>query len=473
MIPLIRETQEQRPSTDRLEGESSNESVVAEEVITLANKERDSKSLEGRVTGGAHIVTFKPSDVLADGFVRVTLKSNDSKGTVRTIELEKKDKEGNRIPDDERQERVTQKFAELKCLLGLGKKDRVNYNVTQHILILLDRSGSGFKSYDLYSAKDLLRLSKKCNVDEIIQELAEIRKQLTGKECLGVEVEKYPVFLQDYMGRVDGSTPFDYSPTKSISHRNLPTIVKEQHNRIQMHRCSVIERLKIEIESKEASLEELNPTSQQSISAEDRESLKKEIAELINLWEEVNAVKDDVMLSVLQGVRGYGHLSEGLTDEAYNNNLALVAKHVADETLKRIASKKGTTEEQRDYATGVGGLVFHLFQKPDSQTSVRPIMTKFMQSRGLFIMPKSTRAEDFLLHHGLNIDSESSRQYHGNALHNEVLLQAMAVSEEIISLDPADRKKDEMSLKERLEERIEIDDGQIKILEEDGTITIL
>ncbi|MGE3715630.1 MAG: hypothetical protein AB7G16_03740, partial [Simkaniaceae bacterium] len=140
----------------------------------------------------------------------------------RNITLEKKGKGEEMVADTERQERVTQKFAQLKSLLCLGERENgqpkapASYSVTWHMITVFEQDGEGHtisKTYDLSKKEDVVRLIESrggdaSDVDHIMEQLSSIRETLTTKEYLGAEVGKFPTIAHDYMGNMDGVSPY-------------------------------------------------------------------------------------------------------------------------------------------------------------------------------------------------------------------------------------------------------------------------
>jgi len=140
----------------------------------------------------------------------------------RNITLEKKGEGEEMVADTERQERVTQKFAQLKSLLCLGARENgqpkapASYSVTWHMITVFEQDGEGHtisKTYDLSKKEDVVRLIESrggdaSDVDHIMEQLSSIRETLTTKEYLGAEVGKFPTIAHDYMGNMDGVYPY-------------------------------------------------------------------------------------------------------------------------------------------------------------------------------------------------------------------------------------------------------------------------
>lgn len=140
----------------------------------------------------------------------------------RNITLEKKGEGEEMVADTERQERVTQKFAQLKSLLCLGERGNgqpkapASYSVTWHMITVFEQDDEGHtisKTYDLSKKEDVVRLIESrdgdaSDVDHIMEQLSSIRETLTTKEYLGAEVGKFPTIAHDYMGNMDGVSPY-------------------------------------------------------------------------------------------------------------------------------------------------------------------------------------------------------------------------------------------------------------------------
>ncbi len=494
--------------------DSTTSSVGAEEEKTIRVVKSLMDAAQLRETpNGFHIIPLDlskadPNKLLANGLkdVRVVFQSNDAEHPFRTVKLEKEGEDGKRVPDDERQSKVTQKFAELKYLLNLGQKDQVRYNVTQHILIVINESGN--HAYDLQSVEDVARLLKihKDDAKGFIDQLKKIRDTLTTKEYLGVEVERFPVLMQDYIGRVDGPAPFDSNRVKAplepsslfVENKNLTfqgeILIKQMH-RVRLLSDIVEKRYKIKIGKIDVRIAELKKYSQGLTPKDRREMarLESEKIELTNEKSEFINANSEAMQSVLMGIKSQvpdikpgeevidNHTGEKVrtystelikafrllrkgdnqTDETHHINIGRVAGHVADEVLIRIAKayqpnriskllpKKlrktqviGRVEKR--HAAVVGSLFFDLFSRADSTVPVRESKTLFMQKRGIRKMPKRARAEDFLLYNVLNQGSKSPRQYHKN----ELIKEALEIFEKIeVKEPPANYKQALKSLK--------------------------
>lgn len=177
---------------------------------------------------------LNPEDYLKDGMshAQLTFHTQVSGGNThafRTVELNKKNDQGNQVPDTERQSKIDKQFIQIKHLLGLGNRPHygltklpTNYSVTSHYVEVFDENGEGRLFYlnEPKSIEDLLKWRKMdCspeNIDKISEQLLEIQTEL--QSLTKNEAGEYnSAFVQDCLGNLNGPAPFTI-PSQALYH---------------------------------------------------------------------------------------------------------------------------------------------------------------------------------------------------------------------------------------------------------------